>query len=108
MPGGKQKAVTLSFSKKNEDIHNLLEDKKKNTAFVQNDYICDAIRFYEKNKNKINNDFDKDKIIELIDKRIKELIDNDLIVDKDKVEKNFNNKKLEENLDFDDFLLADD
>lgn len=42
---------TLTFSKKNEDIRDLIIEKREKKGFILTDYICDAIRFYEKNKN---------------------------------------------------------
>ena len=42
---------TLTFSKKNEDIKDLIIEKKKKKGFILTDYICDAIRFYEENKD---------------------------------------------------------
>lgn len=111
MPGGKQKAITLSFSRKNEDIFNLLEDKKKDKGFNQNDYICEAIRFYEENKDKIASNLDEYRIKELIDKKIeelkKELMNGDISIDLNAKEE-FDDKKLEENLNFDMSILEDD
>lgn len=46
---------TLTFSKKNEDVRDLLADKKANEkGFIVTDYICKAIRFFEENKDKGN------------------------------------------------------
>lgn len=59
MPSVKQGGgYTLTFSKKNEDIKELLIEKRKIKGFVLTDYICDAIRFFEANKDEkkaINN-----------------------------------------------------
>ena len=52
MPSVKQGGgYTLTFSKKNEDIKELLIEKRKIKGFVLTDYICDAIRFFEANKD---------------------------------------------------------
>lgn len=83
MPCGSQKAITLSFSKKNEDVANIIQNyKEKDKNFVQNDYVCAAIRFYEKYKNSnLNNSLlQKEEILNLVDNRVKELLENsDLI-----------------------------
>lgn len=57
MPSTKQGGGhTLTFSKKNEDVRELLEEKKQKRGFVLTDYLCQAVRFYEENKGKeINN-----------------------------------------------------
>lgn len=57
MPATKQGGGhTLTFSKKNKDVREILDEYKKEAketgkSFIANDYICEAIRFYEKNKN---------------------------------------------------------
>lgn len=56
MPAGKkQDAMTLTFSRKNKDIYDFLEDRKKDKNFIATDYICEAVRFYNVNKDLINN-----------------------------------------------------
>lgn len=60
---------TISFSKQNQDIREDLIKKKNNNINISN-YICDAIRFYEKNKNKQ----DISDIDNLIDNKLKELL----------------------------------
>lgn len=51
MPAVKQGGgITLTFSKKNEDVKDIL-DREKASGTVITNYICDAIRFYEENKN---------------------------------------------------------
>lgn len=77
MPAVKQGGgYTLTFSKKNQDVKDILADVKKENRVKITDYICEAIRFYEKNKNmevkSIVADYkDIDKIIE---EKIKMLI----------------------------------
>ena len=75
MPAGKdRKAITLSFSKKNEDVADLLEGFKSNVkGFNQNDYVCEAIRFYNTNKDKLLGNLSKEEILKLIDDRILQL-----------------------------------
>jgi hypothetical protein len=53
MPSVKQGGgYTLTFAKKNEDVKELLSEKK-NKGVIITDYICEAIRFFEANKDKI-------------------------------------------------------
>ncbi|WP_317368718.1 hypothetical protein [uncultured Tyzzerella sp.] len=80
MPSVKQGGgYTLTFAKKNQDVKLILDEKKKNKVVVT-DYICEAIRFFEQNKNKefnnsivSNADIDK-----LIEDKIKALIGNNI------------------------------
>lgn len=47
-------SFTFTYSKRNTDVRDLIEDKKKyDKNFVTTDYMCEAVRFYEKNKDKI-------------------------------------------------------
>ena len=47
-----QNRILLSFSKKNTDVFELLEQKKKDGVIIS-DYVCECIRLYEnKNNNK--------------------------------------------------------
>lgn len=65
-------SLTLTFSKKNIDIRRLLEGRKSESeAFIVTDYICEAIRFYEKYKDTLqfNN---LEAVKELIDERLKQ------------------------------------
>ena len=51
MPSTKQGGgYTLTFSRKNKDIKELLE-KKQQQGIIITDYICNAIRFFEANKD---------------------------------------------------------
>lgn len=74
MPSGKQDAITVSFSEKNKDVYNLLlENKNKiGKSFNQNDFVCESIRFYIKNKDKSFNDLDEYRVKLLIDEKLKE------------------------------------
>ena len=50
MPSVKQGGgYTLTFAKKNKDVQDHLEELKKNKVTIT-DYLCDAVRFYEKHK----------------------------------------------------------
>lgn len=76
MPNVKQGGgYTLTFSKKNKDIKTHL-DTLKNNGITITDYICEAVRFFEKNKNF---DFEKNKndnenIEIVIEKKIEQLL----------------------------------
>lgn len=42
-------SFTFTFSKRNNDVKELIATKKKNDEnFVITDYMCEAVRFYEK------------------------------------------------------------
>lgn len=77
---------TLSFSRKNQDVKEMLEEQQKNGAIIS-DFVCEAVRFYIKNKDKINNHYSsnnnfntldindlKQEISEQIKKEIKDII----------------------------------
>ncbi len=67
-------SLVLTFSKKNIDIRELLENKKTNNeTFIVTDYICESIRFYEKYKDSFEFN-DLGAIKKLIDDRLKEFI----------------------------------
>lgn len=52
MPNSNQGGgYTLTFSEKNKDVREILAEKKRQKIVIT-DYICEAVRFYEKNKNK--------------------------------------------------------
>lgn len=81
MPSTKQGGGhTLTFSKKNKDVREILDKYKKEAketgkSFVANDYICEAIRFYEKNKKRLSGDnadiyIDIEKLVE---EKVKEI-----------------------------------
>jgi hypothetical protein len=72
--GKRPGSLVLTFSRKNMDIRNLLENKKlNNETFVTTDYICESIRFYEKYKDSVEFN-DLGAIKKLIDTRLKEFI----------------------------------
>lgn len=55
---------TLTFSKKNKDVEQILADKKENGIIIT-DYICNAIRAYENNNSESNiNIVDIEKIVQ--------------------------------------------
>lgn len=80
----------LTFSKRNKDVQKILDEYKKDKSFVSTEYICNAIRFYEKYKdnieNSINIDINKLKRDIIHELNIEEVVKNE-------IEKNFNLKK---------------
>lgn len=84
---------TLTFSRKNEDVKDIL-DKKKNKGIIITDYLCQAVRFYEENKEKNLNNSNID-ITDLVRKEMEKILNAKEV--SESVEKNVD---LEENLDF--------
>ena len=80
MPSVKQGGgYTLTFSKKNSDVKEILANKMNVKGFIATDYICDAIRFYERNKDKEFNSYNKinaQDIEKLIEEKIKKVLAN--------------------------------
>lgn len=79
-------SFVFTFSKKNEDVKTILDKKKKlDVNFVKTDYICDAVRFYEKHKNNFNstsslNEDDVKRIVNEILKNNQISVDSDGII----------------------------
>lgn len=90
-----QRTQRISFSEKNTDIYELLEDKKKIKGFNTSDYICEAIRFYEQNKN-FRQQLNLDTVKKLIDDKLEEfrknLINEDISITQ--LEEKVNEKEL--------------
>lgn len=63
---------TLTFSRKNEDVKDIL-DKKKNKGVIITDYLCQAVRFYEENKEKNFNNSNID-ITDLVRKEMEKIL----------------------------------
>lgn len=84
---------TLTFSKKNEDVKDIL-DKKKNKGIIITDYLCQAVRFYEENKEKNLNNSNID-ITDLVRKEMEKILNAKEV--SESVEKKVD---LEENLEF--------
>lgn len=97
--------VTVSFSKKNLDVKNLIDSKKEQIeGFEHSQYVCEAIRFYEKYKDKELGSINKDEIRKLVDERFQEL-KNELLNNKESLialddeKEKFNDAILEENIE---------
>lgn len=97
----KQVSITLSFSQKNQDIYNDLQEKKKEKGFNQSEYICDCIRFFEQNKDKINDNINKNDVLKLIDEKLEDFKNNlnlsDLQIEA--VKNELDNEKLESDIE---------
>ena len=63
----KEFGYTLTFSKKNQDAKNFI-DQRKSEGQKFTDYVCEAVRFYEKHKEK---GLDQ-QIEEIVDKKLNE------------------------------------
>lgn len=92
MPSVKQGGgYTLTFSRKNQDVKDLL-DSKKNDGIVVTEYICNAIKFYESHKDSVENTLNMDMVEDLVNKKMelfkKELLSNQLAIDKDEIKHN--------------------
>ncbi|MCR3758905.1 hypothetical protein KYB31_07865 [Clostridium felsineum] len=63
--------ILLTFSKKNQDVYKILKEVCKN-GVKQTEYICEAVRFYFKNKDEmsIGSSVDKSEIKDLVFKYI--------------------------------------
>lgn len=90
--------ITITFAPKNDDVREILVELKKSKKVKLTDYICEAIRFYEANKDKINNDKgDLAEIIkEEVSKQVKSEIEKIEVSKqiKDEIEKILEEKKL--------------
>lgn len=109
----KQEGIRLTFSKKNSDVQRLIEKKKEEAKevgrnFIATDYICEAIRFYEKNRT--NEKININMVERLIDKKIsslkEELLKSEIQLSKSEESKIKNLAHLEESIE--DISLEDD
>ena len=100
------KGRMLTFSKKNQDVQKIIEDKLK-TGIKFPDYICKAVRFYEKYKEyDFNNNTktpDLSNIDDLVEKKVIEILQNknilDLVKSNPELTIEEKNRQLEEGLD---------
>lgn len=100
------KGRMLTFSKKNQDVRDIIEDELK-TGIKFPDYICNAVRFYEKYKdydfNNTNKNISLMNIDNLVEKKVIEILQNKNIlnlVENQELSIEEQNKKLEEDLDY--------
>ncbi|MBZ9609896.1 hypothetical protein G9F73_019405 [Clostridium estertheticum] len=91
---------TLTFSRKNQVVKDLL-DSKKAEGVVVTEYICNAIKFYEQYKDSIENTMSMNMVEDLVNKKMellkKELLSIPLAIDKE--EMNFNLEDVSPNLE---------
>lgn len=101
------KGRMLTFSKKNQDVQKIIENELK-TGIKFPDYVCKAVRFYEKYKEYDFNSNPKvpnlDSIDNLVETKVIEILQNknilDLIQNNPKLTIAEKNRQLEENLDY--------
>lgn len=89
--------VTLTFSKKNEDVKDILDKKRKEKKIKITDYICECIRFYENSDRHNINDISEDKIKDIVEKHMIDILNNSNI--SIPVKSNHEIDSLEDNLD---------
>ncbi len=95
MPSVKQGGgYTLTFSRKNKIVKDLL-DSKKEEGLVVTEYICNAIKFYEHYKDSIGNVMNINMVEELVNKKM-ELLKRELLSNPSAVNKKANNFNLED------------
>jgi len=92
MPSVKQGGgYTLTFSRKNKIVKDLL-DSKKEEGLVVTEYICNAIKFYEHYKDSIGNVMNINMVEELVNRKMellkKEILSTSFAIDKEKIKFN--------------------
>lgn len=110
------KAISLTFSKKNEDVKIKIDNRNKSKYKTATEYICEAIRDFETENNYKNDDVVTRSDIELIIKNAfddfkHELINNDLNLYLSQSSENDSNsslEQLEENLELDILNIEED
>lgn len=74
--------VSLTFSKKNEDVYYILKEIAK-TGEKKTEYICDAVRSFYNKKERHDNNIEQI-IDEMLDKKLDKLLqDKDISIKKD-------------------------
>ena len=78
--------ITITFAPKNDDVRELLAELKKSKKVKLTDYICEAIRFYEVNKDKMNKT-DKENLAEIIKEEVSKQVKSEIerILEENKV-----------------------
>lgn len=106
MPSVKQGGgYTLTFAKKNEDVKKLLAEKKEIKGFILTDYICEAIRFFEANKENTKEERIRNiDIEELVKKEVAKIMSNISLNKQEEIK--VNNRDLEDDLE--DIDVEDD
>lgn len=103
MHNEKMKPILLTFSEKNRDVYNLINNRNFKEFKQHTDYICNAIRFYESYKNKIekNNISIEDDVLE---RKVLKILEKYSIKDLNDENNEYENKKeilrsIEEDID---------
>ena len=69
--------ITITFAPKNDDVREILVELKKSKKVKLTDYICQAIRFYEANKDKMNKT-DKENLAEIIKEEVSKQVKSEI------------------------------
>ena len=69
--------ITITFAPKNDDVREILVELKKSKKVKLTDYICEAIRFYEANKDKMNKT-DKENLAEIIKEEVSKQVKSEI------------------------------
>ena len=69
--------ITITFAPKNDDVREILVELKKSKKVKLTDYICEAIRFYEANKDKMNKT-DKENLAEIIKEKVSKQVKSEI------------------------------
>ncbi|MDU4597597.1 MAG: hypothetical protein E6Y49_06510 [Clostridium sporogenes] len=91
------KPILLTFSERNRDVYDLINNRNTEEFKQNTDYICNAIRFFEQYKEQIEpnkTSVNEDKIEDIVLKVLKKYNFNDMAIDNDdfrNIEKNIDN-----------------
>lgn len=47
-------AFTFTYSRRNQDVRELIDKKSEDISFIRTEYFCEAVRFYEKYKDSLD------------------------------------------------------
>ena len=78
--------ITITFAPKNDDVREILVELKKSKKNKITEYSCEAIRFYEANKDKMNKT-DNENLAEIIKEEVSKQV-------KSEIEKILEEKKI--------------
>lgn len=99
------KPILLTFSERNREVYDLINNRNTEEFKQNTDYICNAIRFYEQYKEQIESNktsINEDKIEDIVLKVLKRYNTNDIVMDSDDF------KNIEENIDNLDIDIDED
>lgn len=84
--GDEIKPISLTFSKKNEDVYYILKDIAKDGT-KKTEYICNAVRFFYENQDNVNrttrntsdvSSLNKEVIEDIVAKKVAEILNNSI------------------------------